>query len=435
MTTTGIERIAQRARQAPQTRYTSLMHHFTVDNLRACFESLDGKKATGVDGVTKAMYGEHLEANLQALHQKLHTMAYRPQPVRRVEIPKDDGRTRPLGICCVEDKIVQEMARRILEAIYEPVFIDTSYGFRPGRSCHDALRQLNHEVMSAPVNWIADLDLAQFFDTMPHVAILTVLAERIADQRFLRLIARMLKAGVQTPGGIVYDELGSPQGSIVSPVIANAFLDHILDQWFVQTVRLHCRGYCALLRYADDALAVFEREDDAQRFMRVVPKRLGKFGLRLNSEKTRLFAFGKPQAWRAFREGTPLPTFDYLGFTHYWGRSRTGKARLKRKTSKKRLRRALVEINTWLRQERNVRKLPDLWQAVAGKIRGHLNYFGVTDNSRALQQFRRAVQRLLFKWLNRRSQRRSFTWVGFLRYERRYPLPRTQRLVPLNPVW
>lgn len=435
MATTGVERIAQRARQEPHTRYTSLMHHFTVGNLRACFESLDGKKATGVDGVTKAMYGQHLEDNLQALHQKLHQRAYRPQPVRRVEIPKDNGGTRPLGISCLEDKIVQELARRILEAIYEPVFLETSYGFRPGRSCHDALRQLNLEVMTKPVNWIADLDLAQFFDTMPHVEILAVLAERIADQAFLHLIARMLKAGVQTPGGVVYDELGSPQGSIVSPVIANAFLDHVLDQWFVQTVRQHCRGYCALIRYADDALVVFEHGQDAQRFMRVLPKRLGKFGVCLNREKTRLLAFGKQQAWQAFREGTPLPTFDYLGFTHYWGRSRTGKARLKRKTSKKRLRRALVEINAWLRQERNARKLPDLWQAVAGKIRGHLTYFGVTDNSHALKQFRMAVRRLLFKWLNRRSQRRSFTWAGFLRYEARYPLPRTTRLVPLIPRW
>ena len=215
-----------------------------------------------------------------------------------MEIPKDDGGTRPLGICCVEDKIVQEMARRILEAIYEPVFIDTSYGFRPGRSCHDALRQLNHEVMREPVHWIADLDLAQFFDTMPHVEILAVLSERIADQKFLRLIVRMLKAGVQTPGGVVYDELGSPQGSIVSPMIANAFLDHVLDQWFMQTVRRHCRGYCALIRYADDALAVFEREEDARRFMRVLPKRLGKFGVRLNETKTHLLAFGKQQAWR-----------------------------------------------------------------------------------------------------------------------------------------
>jgi RNA-directed DNA polymerase len=410
------------------------MHHFTVDNLRACFESLDAKKAVGVDGVTKAMYGQDLEANLQDLHRRLHQMAYRPKPVRRVEIPKEDGSTRPLGISCVEDKIVQEMVRRLLEAIYEPVFIDTSYGFRPGRSCHDALRQLNHEMMSEPVNWLLDMDLAQFFDTMPHTEILAVLSERIADQKFLRLIARMLKAGVQTPGGVVADELGSPQGSIVSPVIANAFLDHVLDQWFVTVVRQHCRGYCALIRYADDALAVFEREDDARRVWRVLPLRLGKFGLRLNTEKTRLLPFGKRQAWRAFRDGTRLPTFDYLGFTHYWGRSRTGKARLKRKTSKKRLRRAVVEINHWLRQERNARKLPDLWRAVSRKMRGHFNYFGVTDNSPALYRFARAVQRLVLKWLNRRSQRRSFTWESFRRYAKRYPLPRPGRLVPLIPM-
>jgi RNA-directed DNA polymerase len=435
MTTTGVERIATRARQEPQTRYTSLMHHFTVDNLRACFASLDGKKATGVDGVTKAMYGQDLEGNLQTLRQKLQQMSYQPRPVRRVEIPKEDGTTRPLGICCLEDKIVQEMARRILEAIYEPLFIETSYGFRPRRSCHDALRQFNHEVMREPVNWIVDLDLAKFFDTMPHREILAVLAERVADQKFLRLIARMLKAGVQTPGGIVYDELGSPQGSIVSPVIANAFLDHVLDQWFVQTVRQHCPGYCALIRYADDALALFEREDDVHRFMRVLPKRLEKFGLRLNPHKTHLLAFGKRQAWQKRTSRQRLATVDSLGFTHYWGRSRTGKMRLKRKTSKKRLRRALVEINQWLRQERNARRLPDLWQAIARKVRGHLNYFGVTDNSKALKQFRMAVRRLLFKWLNRRSQHRSFTWEGFLRYEARYPLPRTKRLVPLNPVW
>jgi group II intron reverse transcriptase/maturase len=410
------------------------MHHVTVDNLRACFASLDAKKAVGVDGVTKAMYGQDLEANLQDLHRRLHQMAYRPKPVRRVEIPKEDGSTRPLGISGVEDNIVQEMVRRLLEAIDEPVLIDTSYGFRPGRSCHDALRQLNHEVMSAPVNWLLEMDLAQFFDTMPHTEILAVLAERIADQKFLRLIARMLKAGVQTPGGVVADELGSPQGSIVSPVIAHALLDHVLDQWVVTVVLQHCRGYCALIRYADDALAVFEREDDARRVWRVLPLRLGKFGLRLNPEKTRLLAFGKRQAWRAFRDGTRLPTFDYLGFTHDWGRSRTGKARLKRKTSKKRLRRAVVEINHWLRQERNARKLPDLWQAVSRKMRGHFNYFGVTDNSPALYRFARAVQRLVLKWLNRRSQRRSVTWESFRRYAKQHPLPRPGRLVPLIPM-
>jgi RNA-directed DNA polymerase len=432
--TTGIERIATRARQEPQTRYTALMHHFTVENLRACFEALDGKKALGVDGVTKAMYAQNLEANLQELHRKLHQRSYRPQPVRRVEILKEDGSTRPLGISCIEDKIVQELTRRILEAIYEPVFIDTSYGFRPGRSCHDALRQLNQEIMSQPVNWIADLDLAQFFDTMPHTEIVAVLSERIADPMFLRLIARMLKAGVQTPEGVVHDELGSPQGSIVSPVIANAFLDHVLDQWFTAIVTQHCRGYCTVIRYADDALALFEREDDAHRFRRVLPMRLGKFGLRLNAHKTRLLAFGKRHAWRAQRTGQRLETFDYLGFTHYWGRSRTGQVRLKRKTSKKRLRRALKAVKEWLRNARDVWKLPDLWQALARKMRGHFNYFGVSDNSRALAQFREAVRQLAFKWLNRRSQRRSFTWESFARYVARHPLPRPGRLVRLYPL-
>jgi group II intron reverse transcriptase/maturase len=411
------------------------MHHFTVDNLRACFEALDRTKAPGIDGVTKETYGEHLEDNLRALHEKLRQLSYRPKPVRRVEIPKEDGTMRPLGISCTEDKIVQELTRRILEAIYEPGFCETSYGFRPGRSCHKALRRLNREVMSAPVNWIADLDLAQFFDTMPHLDILAILAERIKDRRFLRLIARMLKAGVQTPGGVGHDELGSPQGSIVSPVLANVCLDRVLDQWVVTSVKPHCRGYVELIRYADDTLLVFEREDDAQRVMRVLPLRLATFGLRLNAQKTRLVPFGKRAAWRAMKAGQRPPTLDFLGFTHYWGQSRRGLVRLKRKTSKKRLRRALVAINQWLRRERNERQRPDLWQTVARKMRGHFNYFGVTDNSHALYGFEHAVRKLLVKWLNRRRQRRSFSWESFRRDDARYPLPRPGPLVPLNPVW
>jgi group II intron reverse transcriptase/maturase len=289
--------------------------------------------------------------------------------------------------------------------------------------------------MSAPVNWIADLDLAQFFDTMPHTDILAVVAERIKDRRFLRLIARMLKAGVQSPGGVVQDELGSPQGSIVSPVIANVFLDKVLDQWVATTVKAHCRGYVELIRYADDTLLVFEHEDDAQRVMRVLPLRLAKFGLRLNAQKTRLVPFGKRAARRALHAGQRPPTLDFLGLTHYWGRSRRGLVRLKRKTSKKRLRRAMVAINQWLRQERNERTLPDLWQAMTRKMRGHFNYFGVTDNSPALWPCDHAVRRLMFKWLNRRSQRRSFSWESFRRYEARHPLPRPGPLVSLNPLW
>jgi group II intron reverse transcriptase/maturase len=210
----GVERIAQRARQQPETCFSTLMHHFSVENLRVCFESLDGKKAVGIDGVTKEQYGEELEDNLQHLHQKLHQMSYHPQAVRRVEIPKKDGSTRPFGISCIEDRIIQEMTRQILEAIYEPTFLDISYGFRAGRSCHDALRQLNQEMMRRPVNWVANLDLTRFFDTMQHQEILSVLALRIKDRKFLRLIAQMLKAGVQTLGGVVVDELGSPKAQL-----------------------------------------------------------------------------------------------------------------------------------------------------------------------------------------------------------------------------
>lgn len=431
--TTGVERIASRARRQSEEPFTALMHHFSVENLRACFKSLEGNKALGVDKVTKEQYGENLEGNLQVLHRRLHQMSYRPQPVRQVEIPKEDGSSRPLGISCTEDKIVQEMTRRILEAIYEPVFIDTSYGFRPKRSCHDALRQLNTEVMCQPVNWVADIDLAKFFDTMPHQEIVNVLRLRIKDERFIRLISRMLKAGTQTPKGIEYGELGSPQGSISSPVIANIFLDHVLDKWFTEVVIDHCLGYCAIIRYADDAIMVFEREDDAHRFMRVLPRRLEKYGLRLNENKTHLMACGKRHACICLQTGQRSPTFDFLGLTHYWGRSRKGYVRLKRKTSKKRLRRALVELNDWLRQVRSTYRLPLIWKMVGQKLRGHFNYFGVTDNSRAIQTFEQKAHALLFKWLNRRSQRRSFTWADFLRYRMAYPLPRPRRLVSLYP--
>jgi len=289
--------------------------------------------------------------------------------------------------------------------------------------------------MSAPVNWIADLDLAQFFDTMPHPEILAVLAERIKDQKFVRLMARMLKAGVQTPGGVVQDELGSPQGSIVSPARAHVFLEKVLDQWFAEVVKHHCRGSCELIRYADDTLLVFAREDDAQRVMRVLPRRLAKFGLRLNAHKTRLLAGGRRHARHALRAGQRPPTFDFRGLTHDWGLSRRGKVRLKRTTSKTRLRRALGAINQWLRQERHERKLPDLWQALGRKMRGHFNYVGVTENSRALYRFEQAVRQRRFTWWNRRSQRRSFSWESFRRDEARHPLPRPGPLVPLNPVW
>ena len=229
----------------------------------------------------------------------------------------------------------------------------------------------------------------------------------------------------------MYSDKGSPQGSIASPVIANIFLDYVLDQWFIQVVTKHCRGYCSILRYADDVVAVFERKADAQRFMAVLPKRLGKYGLRINENKTHLMACGKVNARSCFKRGERPSTFDYLGITHYWGHSRRGYVRIKRKTSKKRMRRAIVNLNEWLRQHRSVLPLPELWRQVGQKLRGHFNYYGVSDNSAALEQFYYKTRQLVFKWLNRRSQRRSFSWESFHRYETRHPLPRPGHLVSL----
>ena len=282
--------------------------------------------------------------------------------------------------------------------------------------------------------WVVDVDLQRLFDTLDHGQLRRFLDQRVRDGVLRRTINKWLKAGVLEGTTVSYPDRGTPQGGVISPLLANLYLHAVVDRWFVAVIQPRLTGRAFLIRYADDEVAVFEREDDAHRFMRVLPKRLGKFGLHLNLDKTHLIAFGKRQAWRMLNARERPGTFDYLGFTHYWGRSRTGKVRLKRKTSKKRLRRALVEINQWLRQERNARKLPDLWQAIARKMRGHFNYFGVTDNSHSVKQFKRGVSRLLFKWLNRRSQRRSFTWVSFRRYEARYPLPRLRRLVPLIPI-
>ena len=410
------------------------MHHYSVENLRQSYVGLDGTKALGVDGVSKAVYGEHLEENLQRLHQRLRQMSYRPQAVRQVDIPKENGSNRQLGISCTEDKLVQEVTRQILEAIYESAFHEHSYGFRPKRSCHDALRQLNTEVMRKPVNWIVDMDLAKFFDTLPHEEVLSVLKLRIKDRRFLQLVGRLMKTGVQSEAGIVYGEAGSPQGSIVSPVIANVFLDHVLDQWFEEVVKHYCGGYCSLIRYADDALVMFEREEDARRFMRVLPLRLGKYGLSLNAEKTQLVGFGKRHARRCLRCGQKPLTLDFLGLTHYWGYSRKGYVRLKRKTSKKRLRRALKSMNLWLKQVRSVLRLPVIWQIIGQKLRGHFNYYGVSDNSRSLNCYEQEVHALLFKWLNRRSQKRSFNWTSFVRYRSKHPLPRPGRLISLYPT-
>jgi RNA-directed DNA polymerase len=433
--TTGVASIASRARREPGATLTALLHPVTVDNLRACVEARDGRNAPGRDGVTNAQDGQAREANLQVLCQQRGPRSYRPQPGRRVELPTADGTMRPVGMSCIADPIVQERTRRLLEAIDDPSFREPADGFRPGRSGHDARRRLNREGMRAPVTGIAALDLAPFCDTMPPTAILAGLAERLKEQPVVRVMARRLKAGVQTPGGVGQAALGSPPGAIGSPARAHGFLDTGRDPWCATVVQDPCRGDGELLREAEDPRAVCEAAREAQRFLRVLPRRLAQCGLRRNAHKPRRLACGRRQARRPVRAGPHPPTFDFLGRTHDGGLSRQGKVRLKRTTSKTRLRRALVAINQWLRQARNEPKLPGLWQALGRKLRGPFHDVGVTDNRRALYRFEQAVRQRLFKWLKRRRQRRRCSWASVRRYEARHPLPRPGLLGQLTPVW
>jgi group II intron reverse transcriptase/maturase len=312
------------------------MHLFNEESLAACFHELDGRKAVGVDGVTNAVYGENLDERLQELVERMRRMGYRPGPVRQVLIPKAGrpGATRALGISNLEDKLVQMQMRKVLEAVFEPLFLDCSYGFRPGRSAHDAVRALHQHLFRHEVNVVIDVDLARFFDTIDHERLRELVAGKIADRRFQRYLTRLFKAGVLAEGELRASEEGVPQGSPCSPVLANVYAHYVLDEWFEETVKCHCRGEVALLRYADDVVICCQNERDAPRILKALKGRLERYGLSLNEEKTRLVPFARPRG----SGGERRPVFDFLGFTFYWGRSRRGYPVPKVKTSGARLR-------------------------------------------------------------------------------------------------
>jgi RNA-directed DNA polymerase len=421
--TTKLGRIAERARRDPKTQFTSLAHLITVEALKEAWRSLKKRRSAGIDGVTAQEYERNLEENLQDLHRRLVSMKYRAQPVKRVYVSKGDGTWRPIGIPAVEDKIVQAAVRRVLEAIYEQDFYEFSYGFRPGRSAHQALGVLDEAIFRGKVNYVLDADISAFFDSMDRTVLMELLRRRIKDRSILRLIAKWLHAGVLEDGVRLYPETGSPQGAVISPLLANAYLHYVLDEWVEEVVRPRMRGEMYLVRYADDAIFCFQYRDDAERVVQALEGRLATFGLRLNPEKTRLIEFGRFAEEQARRRGRRPETFDFLGFTHICGRSRNGKFTVKRKTAAKRLRRSMRRVTEWCRDHRHL-PVGEQHKILCAKLRGHCNYYGLTGNMRSLRKMWWHVVRTWRKWLNRRSQRGRMPWKRFAEVLASYPLPR-----------
>ncbi len=417
---TKIQRIASLAKQSPQMGFTSLNHYIDMEWLYAAYQRTRKDGAVGVDGQTAAGYEAHLQANLQSLLNRAKSGTYQAPPVRRTHIPKGSGNeTRPIGIPTFEDKILQRAVTMVLEAIYEQDYDDCSYGFRPQRSAHQALQSLWEQAMQIGGGWILEVDIRKFFDTLDHAHLRTFLRRRVRDGVLLRLIDKWLKAGVLEEGNLWYPEAGTPQGGVISPLLANVYLHHVLDAWFARDVQPRMRGRTFLIRDADDFVMGFASQQDARRVMEVLPKRFGKYGLTLHPDKTRLIPFRRPTS----RSGGCKPgTFDLLGFTHYWGRSRKGQCVIRRKTARSRFTRALHRVAQWCRHNRH-RPIAEQHQVLSRKLRGHFAYYGITGNAKALCGFRTQVIRRWRLWLSRRRRDHRITWPLFNDLLDRYALP------------
>ncbi len=420
-TKTKLNRIALLSRQDPRRSFESLVHHFNEDSLKECFHMLDGKKAVGADGIDKETYGKDLDQNISKLIAQMKAMAYRPGPVREVLIPKEGkpGATRPLGISGFEDKIVQKMMQQILESIYDPTFLECSYGFRPGKGCHDAIRDLQHHLYNSKIQTIIDIDLKNFFGTIDHEILEDILKEKIKDTKFRRYINRMFKAGVLSEGDLIMNDEGVPQGSCCSPVLANVFAHYVIDLWIEEMVKPRCKGEVRLFRYADDGVICCQYDADAKRIREALGKRLGKYKLELNEEKTKQIPFDKRLVAKGIKQGT----FDFLGFTFYLERSNSGRIIPKLKTRAKTMRAKLNKVKEWIKTIKDRKSLKQIWNTFVAKLRGHINYYGVSHNTKSVSKFIDEAKNIVFKWLNRRSQRRSFTWESFAKYIESHPLP------------
>ena len=426
---TSLRGIADRARRDKKARFRDLYRLLNEANLRGCFYQLRRAAAPGVDRVTFEQYEANLDAHLANLVERLKGKRYRAKLVRRKYIPKGNGKLRPLGIPALEDKLLQLAVARMLEAIYEQDFLESSWGYRPNRGPREASRELANRLFRGRIGWVVEADIKGFFDNISHEWMLRMLGERIEDRALLRLIGRWLKAGVlEESGEVVHPATGTPQGGIVSPVLANVYLHYVLDLWFERVVKKQCRGDVYKIRFADDFVCAFQFMAEAKRFERALPGRLGKFGLAVAPEKTRTLQFNRyvPE---------PNEAFDFLGFEFRWRKGRTGEMALKRRTSPKKFRASVKAFTEWIKKYRHSR-MSLLMEKLAAKLRGYWNYYGVRGNSQSLSRFYDQCQKLLFKWLNRRSQKRSLTWVQFDALLKRYRIP-TPRIVeqPYQPTF
>ena len=425
----GLLRVMERAKRNPQERQLSLAYLIDESALERAYHRIRKNAAVGVDGVTKEEYGQKLEENLRDLHVRLKAMKYRHQPIRRVYIPKDKNQKRPIGVSAIEDKLVQGALYEILEAIYEQDFKESSYGSRPGRGAHDALKALNKAMRNGNVKVILEADIKSFFDTIDRPILLEMLRKRIADKTFMRLIAKCLHVGVLDGGNFNRPDEGTVQGSIISPILGNIYLHYALDKWFEEEVKKRLRGKSVLIRYCDDFIIGFEHMEDAKRVMDVLRKRLERFRLYLHPEKTRLINFRQPSSEQ--KKGKGPGSFDFLGFTAYWRRNYKGRGwHMALKTRKARLGRAIKAIQVQCRRQRHW-KVKEQHKALVRRIQGHYNYFGVNDNTESLKLLKDKVERAWYKWLNRRSQRSRMNWERFKDLLRDFPLPKPRVYVDL----
>ncbi|MBI5186590.1 MAG: group II intron reverse transcriptase/maturase [Nitrospinae bacterium] len=432
---TQLNRLSEIARNKPKTRFISLAHLLDEESLMECYWELNQNAAAGVDGISYDRYGRNLEENIADLVKRLKSKKYRATDIRRVKIPKPDGGERPLGIPALEDKIVQRGVAKILSAIYEEDFLGVSYGFRPKRNGHDALRAVELSVIKGGINHLLDVDIRGFFDNLDHSWLMRMLGERIKDRTILRLIGKWLKAGVLEEGKRTRNEDGVPQGGVISPILSNIYLHYVLDLWLIRKVCKEINGRAYLTRYADDFVIGCTNRTDAKKIWEMLEGRLKQFGLELSQEKSRLIEFGKKAYLECERKGIKPSTFDFLGFTHYMDRSRKGGLKLGRKTIGKRMRRKLVALNDKLRKLRNALPFRELHEHLCRILKGYYNYFGFAGNAATLRRFGYIAGRLWFKWLNRRSQRKSFNWEEFNKLLGRYPLPKPRILKGYNWIY